>query len=168
MNATAPSADRLRSLLIYEAETGLLKWAVRRGRILAGTIAGCPDRDGHIVVRIDKKAYFAHRIVYCMANGLWPAGQIDHINGLPADNRLCNLRNATASINSQNLRRANRSNKTTGVLGVSKSGGSNARPYRASIHIDGKFIHIGNFPDEESASRAYINAKRNLHSGCTI
>lgn len=168
MNSPAPSADKLRSLLIYETETGALKWAVRRGRILAGATAGCLDRDGYIVVRIDKKAYFAHRIIYCMANGFWPAGQIDHINGLPADNRICNLRVATASVNSQNLRRANRSNKTTKVLGVSKSGGSNANPYRASIHIDGKFIHIGNFPDVRSAQLAYIAAKRNLHEGCTI
>lgn len=163
-----PSADRLRDLFNYDSEAGLLKWAVRRGRIPAGSTAGCLDRDGYVVVRIDKRAYFAHRIIYCMAYGLWPQGQIDHINGSPSDNRLKNLRDVAASVNNQNFHRANINNKSTGVLGVSRSGGSKANPYRACIHLDGRFIHIGNFPDTESARNAYLHAKRALHLGCTI
>ena len=57
-----------------------------------------------------------------MAHGEEPEF-IDHINGNPADNRLCNLRSVSAAANQQNS--SMQSNNTSGSVGVYKlrSGG---------------------------------------------
>lgn len=90
---------------------------------------------------------------------------IDHINGIPNDNRIVNLRDVDASINRQNQRKA-QSRSKSGLLGVCwyKAGSK----WQAEISVHGEKHHLGRFNSKEAAHTAYITAKRELHAGYTI
>lgn len=50
---------------------------------------GTRRQDGYIQGKIDKKFYFAHRLIWQYFNGDIPEGMIiDHINGVRDDNRI--------------------------------------------------------------------------------
>ena len=133
----------------------------------SGQSAGSPNGDGYlqVMLKFNGKRYSlaAHRILWALHYGAWPAGCIDHINGLRTDNRIENLRDVPVRINTQNQRAAMSSSKT-GVLGVSKVG---AR-YLARIRHQGRLHHLGSFSTSEEAHESYLRAKRQLHEGCTI
>jgi hypothetical protein len=114
-------------------------------------------------IGVGGRVYHAHRLAWLYVHGVWPAGDIDHINGDPLDNRLCNLRLVDRSVNMQNQRRA-RADSHLGVLGVSARGGR----FRASIAVRGERFSLGTFDDVHAAQDAYVTAKRRLHEGCTI
>jgi hypothetical protein len=98
--------------------------------------------------------------------GKWPEGEIDHINGNKADNRICNLRDVDRSTNQQNAKKAQSNNKSAGLLGVSLHKSRNK--FRAQITYDKKRHHIGYFDTAELAYAAYLSEKRRRHAGCTI
>lgn len=77
---------------------------------------GHRDKDGYIVIKIEKKAYKAHRLVYAYFNGHFPEHEIDHINRVRSDNRIENLRDVTRAQNVWNEDR--KPNKDTGVVGI--------------------------------------------------
>jgi hypothetical protein len=118
---------------------------------------------GYQLVCVDGHKYPAHRLAWLIAHGVWPDGQIDHINGNRADNRLENLRDVPRAINAQNQRRAPK-NSASGFLGVSRH---NNR-WRARITIDKRTVRLGTFDTPHQAYAAYLSAKRQLHDGCTI
>ena len=127
---------RLQELLSYDPETGIFRWKVdRNGNAKKGEVAGSIASDGYRAIRIDGRHYFAHRLAWFFVHGMWPADQIDHLNGRRADNRLANLREATNRENQQNLRRA-RSGSRSGLLGVSWHGQKGR--WRAEIRYNGK------------------------------
>ena len=92
-----PPLARLRELLDYDPETGVLTWRVRRGSTPAGSVAGCDNGRGWHQVTIDGVRYKAHRIAYYLGTGTDPGDyQIDHCpDPTRANNRLANLRLAT-------------------------------------------------------------------------
>ncbi len=161
------TAERLRSLLSYNAETGVFVWLVSvSGRIKVGDIAGNVDRRGYRLIGCDGKAYKAHRLAWLWQHGAWPKDQIDHIDGDKSNNRLTNLREATNTENQQNKRRARLDNKSTGLIGAKihrKTG-----KYMASIGVNKRRIYLGLYDTAELAHNAYITAKRELHPGCTL
>jgi hypothetical protein len=115
-------------------------------------------------VNVDGRLYGEHAVIWCWCTGDWPAGLIDHRNGVRSDNRIDNLRDATRRINQQNLRRARSDNKT-GLLGVTVA--RDGTP-QAHIRINGRQTYLGRFPTQEAAHAAYLNAKRDCHEGCTL
>ena len=155
---------RVRDVLSYDAETGVFRWKVAVARrIKGGDIAGSECHQGYWVIRLDKRIYKAHRLAWLYVHGEWPAGDIDHINGVRLDNRIANLRDVSRSVNIQNLRRARSDNKC-GLLGVSPHG----RRWRAVITLEGQRQHIGHFDTPEIAHQAYLEAKLEIHEGCTL
>ena len=156
---TKLTAERLRELLRYDPETGIFTAAVARANLNAGDIAGCPNAGGYIHIRIDYARYGAHRLAWLWMTGAWPNEKIDHINGDKADNRWCNLREATSAQNCWNRQKA--SNNTSGFKGVHwhKAHGR----WVARIMIDGKRRHLGAFDTPEEAYAAYCNAARRDH-----
>lgn len=163
------SAERLRELLNYDPETGIFRWKVSRGgTAMIGTIAGCLHPDGYLLIRADGKQYLAHRLTWLYMTGGWPEDQIDHINGKRADNRWKNLREADATLNSENQRKAQGDNFSCGLLGVTIIKSAKKNPWQARIGITGKQKHLGYFPTPEAAHEAYLQAKREFHEGCTI
>jgi hypothetical protein len=132
----------------------------RAGRKFIGTTAGSKTKRGYIEITVDGGRYWAHRLAWLYVNGDLPAGDIDHINGNRADNRISNLRDVPHVVNAQNRTRANRSNKS-GVLGV----WLHQRGYwGACIQAAGARHHIGYFPTKEDAQAAYLSAKAALHA----
>lgn len=150
---------------IFEYSDGRLLWKTTTcGRRIAGDEAGYINDDGYIVVEVKHKAAGVHRIVWLMHHGVWPDGEIDHINGIRNDNRIENLRDVGHKTNSENRRKAS-TRSITGVLGVSHFHGGK---FRARIRTSGKLVSLGIFDTAELAHAAYVDAKRRLHMGCTL
>jgi hypothetical protein len=158
------TAERLRELLHYDPETGIFMWREPGKKRVAGRPAGSVDTAGYRLIRLDGKLFRANRLAWLHTHGRWPDGHIDHISGDVSDDRIANLRDATRSVNAQNMRQASSKN-ATGFLGVSVVRG---RYYAARIAVDGKPRHIGCFDTPEAAHAAYIEAKRRLHPGNTL
>lgn len=154
----------LTDMLDYNPETGVI---VRKVSVShnakAGDTFGSVGVAGYLIGGLCGKNYRAHRVAWALHYGDWPSGEIDHINGIKTDNRICNLRRADHSLNMQNLKKAQRNNKT-GFLGVFKREGK----FKAVISLNRKNIHLGLFNTAERAHAAYLKAKRVLHDGCTI
>jgi len=153
----------LKRLLRYERGTGLFRWLVSVGTAVAGDVAGTLIKRGYIQISIGGRKYKAHRLAWFYVKGEWPAGEVDHKNTNRSDNRWRNLRDLPGAINTQNKRRAYSTSKT-GTLGVSPAG----KRFRARICVDGIDKHLGSFPTKRKARAAYVQAKRELHQGCTL
>jgi hypothetical protein len=88
-----------------------------------------------------------HRIVMNAKEG----EIVDHINNTRYDNRNCNLRIASAGLNSHNsTKKKNASSKYFGVSLIKKT-----EKWKAQISYNGKNKHIGNFEEEIDAAKAY-------------
>jgi len=155
--------ERALELLHYDPETGVLTWLP--GAKKNGRIAGGPNDEGYIGLMADWKVYRAHRLIWLMVYGYFPSCGIDHINGIRTDNRLSNLRLATPSENAQNMRKAT-SQSAHGWLGVTYE--KQKRRWRARIRVNGIKLSLGMYSTPEEAHAAYIEAKRKLHTFCTI
>ena len=112
---------------------------------------------------IDDKPFQAHRVIWALYYGEWPALEIDHINGVRDDNRIVNLRQATSAQNSQNI--GAYSNSKTGIRGVSWSNAH--KRWVARIMVERKHINLGYFTDIKDAERAYLAAAAKLHGEFT-
>jgi hypothetical protein len=96
-------------------------------------------------------------------NGPIPDGyEVDHINQIPHDNRINNLRLVTHSQNQQNRRGAQKNNLSSGVRGVhfEKSRGK----WRASIGVHGGTKFLGRYDFKQDAEAAYAAAAAYMHS----
>lgn len=157
------TAERLRSLVSYDPETGLFTWLVSRGCVKAGHTSGWTDQHGRVFLSVDFKWRRAHRLAWLYMTGEWPKEEIDHINGNPSDNRFCNLREATRMENQQNIRKA-RSDSTSKLIGARPHQGR----WRADIRVNKKKYFLGSFETAEAAHEAYVKAKRELHPFGTL
>lgn len=159
------TAEEARMWFSYDANSGHLTWVLKPSvGVRVGDGAGVRNPNGYVCVKFRGNQYQAHRIAWLMSFGEWPTGDIDHINGVRSDNRLENLRDVPRSMNVQNVRVARSSNLSCGVLGVTPKN----QKWQASIVSDGKRKYLGVFETPDAAGRAYINAKRAMHAGCTI
>jgi hypothetical protein len=158
------TAEYVRDLLRYDPETGLFTWNKDRVTRKPGDSAGSVTKLGYLDIIVCRRLYKAHRLAWLHVYGEWPKQEIDHINGDKLDNRIANLRDVSRSMNVQNLQKARRDNKSSGLLGVSSSYGR----WVARIWNDGRLRHIGYYDTPELAHAAYVATKRELHEGCTI
>lgn len=160
--------ERLQELLHYDSGTGEFTWAQARGVFKAGDKCPRMTKNGYKRVSLDGHCYLQHRLAWLWVYGYFPVGQIDHINGIRTDNRIANLRDVSAFENQQNLKSAQRNNRSCGLLGVTYTRVCPSRPWKASIRANGKNHFLGHFNTPEDAHAAYLSAKRRLHPGTTI
>jgi hypothetical protein len=66
-----PTAARVRELLNYDPKTDTFRWKVSRGRCKAGSVAGSPDSDGNLQIRIDGRLYTAKQLARAHVSGVW-------------------------------------------------------------------------------------------------
>jgi hypothetical protein len=166
-----PEISVLRSLFEVDPATGVIARcarpesdfsALRHWRMwnvrYAGKPAGCVRSDGYVMVRviIDGKKYdiLGHILVWALHHGRWPMDELDHRDGVGHHNWIDNLREATRQEQMQNMRPGKR-----GTGFDARDGRWNAR-----IRANGKILVLGRFDTEEAAHRAYLEAKRRLHT----
>jgi hypothetical protein len=155
----ALTAERARALLIYNPETGALNWRVARPGTCSGALAGTRTSEGYTQVEIDYRLYKAHRVIWLMQTGKWPKHHVDHKNGMRADNRWPNLREATPLQNARN-RRAGKSN-SSGRIGVTQTASGRWQAFigvNLQNHVLGTFLTF----DEAAAVRSSVER---LHYG---
>lgn len=113
------------------------------------------NESGYHVGAILGHNFRAHRVIWAIVHGVWPAHQIDHDDGNRANNRIGNLKAATNAENHKNEGRPK--NNTSGVSGVfwCKQTGR----WRATIKVSYKQHHLGRFATIEEAAAAREAAK---------
>ena len=174
-----PSPKLLRKLMRYDPRTGELFWRERTPDMFIATerrsskslckawnkrYAGkqtfkAKHVFGYMHGTICGKTISAHRVAWAILHNEWPATQIDHIDGNPANNKQDNIRLATAAQNSQNRKLPK--HNTSGIKGVFWSKHKNR--WHARIGHNGKKIHIGYFKTKRQAATAYANKASSLH-----
>lgn len=149
--------ERLKELLDFDENTGVLRWRHSRGGWGAGRVAGTTMHDGYRRIGVDKRQYQAHELVWLWMTGEFPEFLIDHKDLDRDNNRFGNLRRATSSQNLANQAISQRN--TSGFKGVSRIR-ANGR-WLATIKVMGKSRYLGTFDDPEIAHRAYVKAAEN-------
>lgn len=163
---SALTHDRVRELLDYDAQTGVLTWRVApSNRVKVGDEAGTVHPvSGYRYVSVDGVFVRAHRLIVFWMTGRHPEGEVDHRDGVRLNNRWINLRVVSRSVNLQNQRKSR--GRTSRFLGVSWDAARER--WRATINVNGKSVGLGRFRTEQAAYAAYLDAKRKYHEGCTI
>lgn len=160
MTSQILSQERLRYLLDYDPIEGLFRWIrPTSNRIRAGSVCGCRDKHGYVVIRVDRKLYKAHQLAWLYTHGSF-ALELDHINQIRDDNRIHNLRVASRSMQMHNAGMLR--NNTSGAKGVSYHAA--AKKWHARIWVSGKCHSVGYFSTIEEAQKER-NAVHNLLSG---
>lgn len=156
----AISQEELKEILHYDPETGIFtrRVASANNKMKVGQVAGNIDR-GYVRIMVMGRLYRAHRLAWLYVHGRFPPDEIDHINGVRGDNRLCNLRPATKSQNGMN--RGAIRGKTSGYKGVSWH--KRDKKWHAQATVDGNHHCLGYFDTAEEASVAYQSFVMPIH-----
>lgn len=158
-----PSVDFFRECFTYNADNGEIRWrnrpehhfkTLRDHRVwnnkYPGMIAGSIGSNGYRQITILGYPVKAHRIAWMLHTGDLVDGAIDHINGVKDDNRIKNLRQASAETNARNKKSG--SLNTSGVMGVYWVRAD--RKWRARIGVNGKHVSLGVFNELDDAIAA--------------
>jgi len=161
----------LRKLLRYEPDTGKLFWIVRPVEMFkakrdadrwntryAGKEAFTAYSNGYLLGRLAGATLKAHRVIWAIYYGEWPSQHIDHINGIPGDNRIENMRVVTDLENARNM--PMRKDNASGVTGVSWN--NHTGKWTAYISTDGKVKNLGLFSSFDDA----VVARKSAEIGC--
>jgi hypothetical protein len=146
------TVERLREQVHYDPETGIFTWLIHSRSTPVGKIVGYPSSRGYIRIGIDRKSYRAQRLAWLYMTGEWPVIDLDHINGIPSDNRWMNLRQVDQSKNQRNqkLHKDSRS----GLKGVRRNG----KRWMSAITVNRRQIYLGTFDTPEDAHEIYCEA----------
>lgn len=147
------SCEELKSLVVYDPDTGVFTNKVNRGPAKAGSSTGYTHSSGYIQIGIKGKQYYAHRLAWLYHYGTWPEMSLDHKDGNRSNNAIDNLRLATSSENNRNRAKAGGSSMYTGV-----SWDRSREKWEAYIWINNKKKFLGRFELEADAARAYNKA----------
>lgn len=149
----------LKEQLNYNKTTGIFVWLVYgRGKNFLKE-AGCKS-DGYVVIQINGKSQKAHRLAWLYEYGYMPR-QVDHINHVRSDNRICNLREATQKENMKNSSISSRNRSgVTGVCWCKRN-----KKWLSQIMVDGRTKHLGYHLDKFEAicARKSANNKYGFH-----
>lgn len=145
-----PSQERLKELLKYNPETGVMSWIKHPNRTdLNGRALGAIRKGGYLAGSVDGNKYAVHRLIYKYMTGK-EAVIMDHVNGDPKDNRWVNLRSVTPKENNLNVKLP-KDNKS-GVIGVFWH--EKQKRWHANVRQNSRSIHLGSYPTKAEAIAA--------------
>lgn len=150
------TAEWLREHMVYVPETGTFMWKVRGPGRTVGKVLGTTNSHGYVQIKVQTVVYYAHRLAWLYVHGEWPNGLLDHIDGDKANNRISNLRRATAAQNA-----AGRPVKRT--IAPSRGVFPHGVGFVARIHHAGKRHYLGYFPTAAEAKAAYEAKAKEIH-----
>lgn len=167
-NRSLHTSEELNQHLRYEADTGRLFWKQRPVEYFSSERAAkswntrhankeaflSDNGKGYLIGTVEYQCYYAHRVIWCMTYGYWPA-EIDHINWDKSDNRLVNLRDVSHAENAAN--QPMRANNTSGIPNVRWESGRGKWTVR--IRKNGKRVSVGRFDCIARAMVAMREAK---------
>lgn len=176
-------AVRLREILNYCPETGVLTWKLRPAHMFSSRGSTPREAVAHswnlknagkrAFIALNGNGYFqgvafgkkycAHRVIWAIQFGEWPHDEVDHINGDRGDNRLSNLRAATHAENTRN--RDYSTKNRWGSQGVCYR--KDKAKWTATIILNGKRSWLGYHDTVEQAHQAYCEAAMRLHGPFT-
>lgn len=156
MNQNVKIAEiaRVAEQVVYDPDTGIFRSRVTKRGWPAGRRVGGKDAKGYVVIKNNDFVVKAHRLAWFIVHGELPA-LVDHINGDPADNRICNLRPATKSLNGHNT--SKRQTGVSGLAGVRRVTGSDK--WVAVITVAGQRKSLGCFDTPQQAHARYLREK---------
>ena len=141
---------------VFTEDGGVLYHKSKGREILR--VSGSARPDGYHVVRDGAKYKYRHRVIWEMKNGEIPDGfVIDHINGIPGDDRIENLQLVTRSENQSSGTYTLLRNNTSGVNGVRWCRHQGA--WVATFQYKKIRYHVGYFDSQEGA-RLSLELKR--------
>jgi hypothetical protein len=132
----------------YNPKTGIV--VNSNGSIVGGNSHGYVQ----ICTHIESKniSIRVHQFAWYIIYNEIPYGEIDHINRIRTDNRICNLRLVNHQQN--NFNRGD-------VKGYCYHKRDNV--YQAQIKINKKSIFLGNYKTSDEARNVYLEAKKKYH-----
>lgn len=159
--------QRVAEMIDYDPHTGKLTWKRRdvyvRGwsNKRAGEECG-KLRNGYRVIEVRfgdgvRLRVMAHRLAWFIHCGRLPNGEIDHVNRDRSDNRACNLREVSSSMNKRNKSRM--SNNKSGVTGVCWD--KCRKKWAAQVRMEGRNHHLGRFDNLIDADLAVRRFRAN-------
>lgn len=161
-----PKRKTLLKHLVYRPATGELFWRVPTSfRVSAGDPAGGVSPFGYVTLRLLGYSLFRSHVVWFLETGAWPKLRIDHKNTDRLDDRIGNLRDVPQKWNNQNLRQAQKNNRS-GLLGAYWDPVRNT--WFSTIKVDGRTKGLGRYSSALLAHKAYVRAKRKYHEGNTL
>lgn len=160
MAATILTHERLLEVVHYDKNTGKFTRKISHHGNPIAKSTGSKYESGYIYIGIDNQRFRAHRLAWFYVHGYMPTEEIDHINGIKDDNRLCNLREASRKQNAQN--RGLQKNNASGQRGVQWL--ASRKKWRAIIYKDGRPIHLGMFSSFEEAKSAYQTKSQEIYT----
>lgn len=152
------TAALIREYIGYCPKTGKFWWKKRPAQCRAvGDIAGHNSR-GYWRILFRGRFHYGHRIAFLLMEGRWPSEQIDHINRNKSDNRWCNLREASPSLNAVNRVRSRPNGLPRGVYHA-------GRKFSVKIQRNGVSRYLGCFASIEQATAEYDRAAAQWFTG---
>lgn len=152
----AITKERLQEMFVYS--DGNLYWKKPRKKVVVGSKAGALSGRGYMDVKIDQKIYKLHRLIFMWHHGYMPEF-VDHVDCERLNNKIENLREATASQNKWN--QPVPKNNTSGIKGVCFDKTKNK--WKGYVGYQGKDKHIGNFDSIDDAKIAVEKTRGELH-----
>ena len=153
--------SRLKEWFDYNPDTGVLTWRIKPSRgIKIGSQAGTPTSAGYIAFQISKKKMYAHRAIWAYVYGIWPPEEIDHINHIRNDNRLCNLRLANRLQNSHNTQK--HAKNLSGYKGVAWH--NRNKKWQVQMLFCNKSYYVGQFLNLQDAVQARFQMETKLYA----
>jgi len=110
---------------------------------------------GYVIINLNRRAQYAHRLAWLYVYREWPDKDIDHINSVRDDNRIVNLRRATRA---ENLAHKGTKNKT-GFKGVlTHIDPRRKKRFGAQTSWGGEYKFLGWYATAEEAGEVYRKA----------